>query len=335
MAVGAAVLVLRRENAISRQLGWTTVAGGAFGLVLLAALVAPPLLGTPAQAVLTGSERDVLVLVAVVVAGGALAVGALRGTAVITGPLILLVVANAPGADTALPLLVTAVVGVGALIVNAWTSGPVHARPHPLLRASLAAPVLVLIVVGAIFLPARTPELPHRQLASWLLASPGPALQTPPGLWADLVRDGVPADRLRFGASPVPDGTGWTIVGGDPGPGPRTAARLGSGTELVAILRPARESEQQVDVGRATPPSDNPSGSGSAMSSATKSAAPVAASAEAGRAARSGNELDGDRKAGGRAQHHDVPDRRPLGCGDVGNHGRDQRGHVPSRAHTR
>lgn len=70
MAVGATLLVLRRENTVSREPGWTALTGGALGLVLLAALVAPPLLGRPAQAVLTGSERDVLLPVAPVVVGG-------------------------------------------------------------------------------------------------------------------------------------------------------------------------------------------------------------------------------------------------------------------------
>ncbi|WP_433507502.1 hypothetical protein ACQP04_14190 [Pseudonocardia halophobica] len=329
MAVGSAVLVLRRENAVSRELGWTAVVGGAFGLVLLAALVAPPLLGTPARSVLTGSERDVLVLLAsVVVVGGVLAIRALRWTAVIAGPLVVLVAVNAPGADVALPLLVAAVVGVGALIVDAWTSRPVQVRPHPLLRALLAVPVLVLVVVGGIFLPAHTSELPHRHLASWILASPsaGPALETPPALWADLVRDGVPVDRLRLEATPSHGVTAWTIVAGDPGPEPRTAARLGSGTELVTVLRPAREPAQRIDVEQATPPSNKPSGSGAAPPSESNSGeSPAASAGERRPATNDGSETD--HQVGARAERHDVPDRHRRGSGEVGDDRRDHQGH--------
>jgi hypothetical protein len=115
----------------------------------------------------------------------------------------------------------------------------VASRPHPLLRAALAVPVLVVVVVGALLLPARAPDPVHRALADWLTdpASPARVLEVPPALWADLVRDGVPADRLHLAEAQTPSSAGWTVTVGNPGLA-RTRLVFGEGASALSVLGP-------------------------------------------------------------------------------------------------
>ena len=178
--------------------------------------------------------------------GGALvAASALVGrrtgaAAVAGGSVVALAALPAPGADAVLPLVVASSAVLGALVVGVLTREPVGSRPHPLLRALLAVPVLVVVVVGALFLPARAPVPVHAELADWLTdtGSPVSTLTVPPVLWADLVRVGVPAERLRPVQSGVPDPGGWTVAPGVPEPGPRVRAVFGSGESALTVLGP-------------------------------------------------------------------------------------------------
>jgi putative peptide zinc metalloprotease protein len=80
----------------------------------------------------------------------------------------------------------------------------------------------------------------HAELADWLTdtGSPVSTLTVPPVLWADLVRDGVPTERLRLVESGVPDPGGWTAAPGVPEPGPRVRALFGSGGAALTVLGP-------------------------------------------------------------------------------------------------
>ena len=80
----------------------------------------------------------------------------------------------------------------------------------------------------------------HAELADWLTdtGSPVSTLTVPPVLWADLVRDGVPTERLRLAESGMPDPGGWTAAPGVPEPGPRVRALFGSGGAALTVLGP-------------------------------------------------------------------------------------------------
>jgi putative peptide zinc metalloprotease protein len=239
LAVGAVGVVLQgrqRPYSFSR---WAGLVLGAFGATALAAGTTPALLGVPATA-LTGAEREVLLLVGALVAGGALVLRRADAAAVAGGSVAALAALPAPGADAVLPLVAASSAVLGASVIGVLTREPVSSRPHPLLRALLAVPVLVVVVVGALFLPARAPVPVHAELADWLTdtGSPVSSLTVPPVLWADLVRDGVPAERLRSTEGGVPHLQAWTVAPGVPEPGQRVRAVFGSGASTLTVLGP-------------------------------------------------------------------------------------------------
>jgi putative peptide zinc metalloprotease protein len=239
LAVGAVVIVLRGDRHLHRPPLRAGLVLGTVGATVLAVRTAPALLASPGTALADG-EQEVLLLVGALVAAGALVVR--RGDAVATagGAVVVLATLPAPGTDAVLPLLVVSSAVLGAVVVHALTREPVDARPHPLLRAVLAVPVLVFVVVGALLLPATAGDPEHRGLAAWLTAPASPArtLTVPPALWADLVRDGVPVDRLRLIEEEPPDPAGWTVTVGDPEPSPRARVVFGDGPFALTVLGP-------------------------------------------------------------------------------------------------
>ncbi|RBY79774.1 hypothetical protein DQ238_08990 [Geodermatophilus sp. TF02-6] len=240
LALGTVLVVAVEGRRPHPFLLWTALVVAAFGATQLAALTAPALLDVPTRA-LSGPEREVVALVAGLLVVGALAVRGLTEAAAAGSSLVALTVLPTPGADSVLPLVVVTAVVLGALVTHAVTREPVGSRPHPLVRAALAVPVLVLVVVGALFLPARAPDPAHRELAAWVTdpASPARTLTVPVTVWADLVRDGVPTDRLRLGEGEAqPVGRGWTVTAGVPAPGPGARVVFGSGPAALTVLGP-------------------------------------------------------------------------------------------------
>ncbi len=213
---------------------------GTLALTVLATVAVPALLRAPAATTLSSAEWQVLVIAVVLVVVGGLAQPALRTVAAIAAPVVLLALLPAPGAGAVLPLAVCTAAGLGALVVQVLTRHPVESRPHPLLRAALAVPVLVMVVVGALFLPTRAPAMPHAQVAEVLTdpASPVATVVAPLHLWADLVRDGAPADRLQPSDTAAADATGWEIVVGEQEPGSRKQVVIGSGDTALTVLWP-------------------------------------------------------------------------------------------------
>ncbi|MFC5950940.1 hypothetical protein ACFQH9_21965 [Pseudonocardia lutea] len=202
-----------------------------------------------------GPEREVLLLVGALVVVGGLAVRRVRPAAAVAGSVVLLAAVPWSGAEGALPLVVVASVILGVLLIGTLGQGPVEARPHPLLRAALAVPAVLMTAVGALFLPVPAPAVPHEELARWITApaSPATSVVVPAGLWADLLRDGVPADRLSAAGSAPHVLPVWTVVAGDPGlQAERVAARFGtgSGSGSLTVLAPA---PSPPDRGAATP----------------------------------------------------------------------------------
>jgi putative peptide zinc metalloprotease protein len=112
--------------------------------------------GGGASVPVDGSEATVLVLLgALLVVAGAL-VRHLRPVAAATGSALILAVLPWPGAGSALPLAAAAMVLLGTCLTDALIGVPVDQRAHPLVRAALAVPALVLVLVGALFQPSST-----------------------------------------------------------------------------------------------------------------------------------------------------------------------------------
>jgi putative peptide zinc metalloprotease protein len=147
LAVGAVLLAIRtgwRPHLLMR--GWVLSTVGILGVTALAALA---LLRTTPTA-LSPAGQQVLLLVAGLTMVGAAVVRELRWPAAALAPLVLIAVVPAPGAAAALPLVLCSTVVLGALLVQALTRHPVEDRPHPLLRAVLVVPTLVVVIVGAL-----------------------------------------------------------------------------------------------------------------------------------------------------------------------------------------
>jgi putative peptide zinc metalloprotease protein len=150
LAMGAALLAIRtgwRSDVLMR--GWVLSTAGVVGVTALAALATPAVLRTIPSA-LSPVGHQVLLLVAGLTVVGASMVRELRWLAPAPALLIVTAVVPALGAAAALPLVLCSTVVLGALLVQALTRHPVEDRPHPLLRAALIVPTLVVVVVGAL-----------------------------------------------------------------------------------------------------------------------------------------------------------------------------------------
>lgn len=185
-------------------------------------------LGThPDDPPVDGPVRAVVVLPALVVVVAGLRHRSLRAPATVAATAVALAVLPWPGAGSALAGVVGAVLLLGALLIHEARSKPPEEWSHPLVRAAGAVPVVLLVVVGALFLPSTAPRPPTADLAAWITgpASQGGTVAVPASLWGDLVRDGVPAERLvREGAGAPAD---WTVGAGEPPPGATAVARFG------------------------------------------------------------------------------------------------------------
>jgi hypothetical protein len=235
-----AVRMLRSRERMSRSSLWGPLVAAGFGAAALAGAALPWLMRTPAAAPLSAGElRLVIVLAGLVSIAGALVRRLREGTAMAVS-LVLLAAVPVPGADAVLPLLVSATAALGALVVASWTQGPAEERPWVLVRAAIAAPVALVVVIGAMFLPPRAPDLPHHALAQWI-TGPGavaPVLTAPATVWADLVRNGVPADRLAPAGDGSSVGSRWEIAVGERPAGAREAVVFGSGDEALTVIPP-------------------------------------------------------------------------------------------------
>jgi putative peptide zinc metalloprotease protein len=227
----------------------------------LAVLLVTPVAGLvatvpsgPADLPLVASERAVFLLLTALVAGVGLLLRDVRLPAAAAGSATLLVLLPWRGAGAALPLALVAVALLAVLMIAAWTSGPVQTRPHPLLRAAVVLPALVLVVTGALFLPSAGQTPPHEQLAGWISgpSSSGGTVAVPAGLWGDLLRDGVPPDRLVWVGSGSPAEADWAVTVGAPPAGTPAAATFGGGPAGLTVL-PGAETEMPVSA-----PKDEP-----------------------------------------------------------------------------
>ncbi len=220
------------------------VAGGAIGAVLTTGRSGSPLDET---------ERTVLVLVAAVMVTGALVTKKFRPPAVGAAVVVVLAALPWPGAGGAAVVALAASVLLAAVMIEAVVRKPVPQRPHPLLRGVVVVPAFVLVVVGALFKPSQAPALASTELAAWIsgTAPSDGAVAVPPGLWGDLVRDGVAPDRLvRSGSGPAA-AAAWTVEVGEPLTGGSTVARFGTGAAALTVVKPpdaeARERAEEAE----------------------------------------------------------------------------------------
>jgi putative peptide zinc metalloprotease protein len=138
-------------------------------------------------------------------------------------------------------------VPLGLLLVDALVGVPVAERPHSLLRAALAVPVLVMTFVGGLFMPASSPAFPHAELAAWITAPAGPSapLSVPAAVWGNLLRDGVPPDRIHLAEPGDNAADGWAVVSGRVASDPRAVVEFGSGAGTLTVLEPAGSADQR------------------------------------------------------------------------------------------
>ncbi|MFD2092376.1 hypothetical protein [Blastococcus deserti] len=226
----------------------------AVALILpLGAVVAALASGPTATAVhgtpLDASERTVLLLTVGVLVAAGLLLRPLRPWAVAAGAATVPAALSWPGTGDALALALVTGTVLAVLVAATFIRRQVAPRPNPLHRAAVAVPVLVLVLVGALFLPASAPVPPHAALASWITAPDGPSgtLLVPPGLWGDLVRDGVPPSRLVRAGTGVAADADWTVTVGAPTPGTEPAATFVRGATVltVAMSEQARAEAQE------------------------------------------------------------------------------------------
>lgn len=229
--LGVAWLAVAGALGLSRS----RVSRGVAAPAAVLGVVTAPLLIVPVVVVV------VLVVLAALTSAGAegarTARVALLGTAVVAtalgGVLALTRPAPVPPAgavpDTLRALLVVGVLVAASALVRAAVAGPTGVR-RGLVAAAVAGWVALAVVSTVTARPDQRAESPHRDLAAWIVAvtAPPTTLRAPPGVWSDLIRDGVPADRLG------PDGT--LVIG--VGPGQDGLARFGAGPAQLSV-RPA------------------------------------------------------------------------------------------------
>jgi putative peptide zinc metalloprotease protein len=196
---------------------------------------------------LGGSERALLLLVTTIVVGAGLMVRRLRSIAVATGSSVVLAALPWSGAGSALLLALLSAIPMAALLIDGVIRTAVAERPHPLLRAALVVPVLLLTVVGALFAPVKAPALPHAELAAWINepSAPSGKVAVPAGLWGDLVRDGVSPSRLSRSPEQSTGGRDWVVAVGAPETEARALITFGTGSTALSVLMPAGSEAQE------------------------------------------------------------------------------------------
>ena len=189
---------------------------------------------------IAGPDRTVLLLSAALVIAAGSAIARLRPWAAAAAVAVLLAAVPWPGAGDALPLVVLTSVPLAVLVIHALVGVPVAERPHPLLRAALAVPFLLVTVVGGLFAPPEAAPLPHAALASWLTGPSAPAapVVVPAELWGDLVHDGVPPDRVHVLPPAQEAAAGWVVTIGDVPKDSRTSAQFGDGDDRLTVQGP-------------------------------------------------------------------------------------------------
>ena len=196
---------------------------------------------------LGGAEQTVLLLLSTVVVAAGLLVRRLRPAAAVAASGAALVLAPWPGAGVAAAVALSAVVLLSALLVDSL-GGPSEQRMHPLARGAVAVPILVLTIAASLFQPLSAPALAHASLAGWVTgpSADGGTVAVPDALWGDLVRDGVPPNRLVLPADGSAGDAAWIVgVGGGVRPGAPAEVTFGRGADALVVQASARADRRQ------------------------------------------------------------------------------------------
>jgi len=191
-----AVVVVVRPAARPSSPGWTALVLAAFAVTVLTALSTVALLRAPAGSLLSVPQQQLLAVTTVLAAAAALALRQLRWVAVALGSLALVALVPRPGAAAVLPLALCAAVVLTVLAIHALVRRPPGERPHPLVRVIFIVPAMLLVIVGALFLPASAPRVPDQQLSSWTSSAASSAPVVP--LLRPQVLAEVPHDPTAF-----------------------------------------------------------------------------------------------------------------------------------------
>jgi putative peptide zinc metalloprotease protein len=244
LAVAAVLLVARPGAWALRPRVWTALVLSGSCLIAMAGAMSTVLFRVPAAAPLSAGEVQVLlVLAGLVVVAGALS----RGSGVLaatTGALVVVALVPSPGSDAVLPLLVCATAALGALVLARWVQDRAEQGPSRQIRAALAVPVVLVVVVAALFVPERALDRPDRALPQQVGGA-----GTGAGVPADLgSRNGpgpVAGSEVRAvvaqmaGAASTVDSSGtagprgevrWAVVDGSPSSGAPSAGVSPDGT---------------------------------------------------------------------------------------------------------
>lgn len=215
-----------------RGTGWLHLAW-----LLLAAAGGVALTASRGALPLAGPDRTVLLVLSAWLVGVGFLVRTLRPHASALAALVGLSALPWRGAGDALVLDVLGVVVLGVFLVERVVRRPAAERPHPLVRAAVMVPVVLLTAVGALFLPRSGEPLPHQALATWLQGPTalGGRAAVPAALWGDLVHDGVPPDRLLRGDAGSGQQAQWIVEEGPHGDGAPPRAEFGSGSAALTV----------------------------------------------------------------------------------------------------
>jgi putative peptide zinc metalloprotease protein len=186
---------------------------------------------------LGGAEQTVLLLLCTAVVAAGLLVPRVRRAAAVAASAVALAVPPWPGAGVAAPIALSAVVLLGVLLVDAL-GDPSEQRTHPLVRGAVAVPILVLTIAAALFQPLSAPALAHASLAGWITgpSADGGTVGVSDALWGDLVRDGVPPNRLVLPADESAGDAAWIVgVGGGVRPDAAAEVTFGRGAHALVV----------------------------------------------------------------------------------------------------
>jgi putative peptide zinc metalloprotease protein len=200
---------------------------------------------------LDSAERTVLLLLLTAVVAAGFLIRRLRLAAVVAASAVALALPPWAGAGVAAPVALSAVVLLGALLVDTW-AGPAESGMHPLVRGAVAVPILVLTIAASLFQPLSAPAPAHASLAAWITgpSAGGGTVRVSDAAWGDLIRDGVPPNRLVLTGDGSAGDAAWVVgVGGRVGSGAVAEATFGRGADAL-VVRASAPAMARAEVGR-------------------------------------------------------------------------------------
>ncbi|SOE03255.1 hypothetical protein [Blastococcus haudaquaticus] len=152
-AVGL-VQVLRGTAVTPTRATWAGLVLGTAALIGLAVAIVPGRLDQPMSTGLADVQQQVVLGLAGLVVLAAVGLRLVPVPALLVASLLVPAALMLPGSDGVLPVLVATTAGLGALLLADLLRLPPTERRHPLVRGIIAIPVVVVVLVGLLYLPA-------------------------------------------------------------------------------------------------------------------------------------------------------------------------------------